>query len=74
MVTCVLWCRGSYLDREPCVLHDADADLTVMEDETVPRPEEERVTQAEKNKRMQEQLKVGGTTTVLHHTTSNYSW
>lgn len=29
-----------------------------MENEDVPRPEEDRITQAEKNKRMQEQLKV----------------
>ena len=36
------------------------ADLTVIENEVVPRPEEERITQAEKNKRMQEQLKVRG--------------
>ena len=33
-------------------------DLEVNEDEELPRPEEERITQAEKNKRMQAQLKV----------------
>jgi radixin len=37
--------------------NEYQADLTVMENEVVPRPEEERITQAEKNKRMQEQLK-----------------
>jgi len=34
-----------------------ETDLTVNEDEEIPRPEEERITQAEKNKRMQKQLK-----------------
>ena len=34
------------------------ADLSINENENLPRPEEERITQAEKNKRMQEQLKV----------------
>jgi len=37
--------------------HDSETDLTVNEDEDVPRPEEDRITQAEKNKRMQKQLK-----------------
>lgn len=35
------------------------ADLSIV-DENLPRPEEERITQAEKNKRMQEQLKTLG--------------
>lgn len=36
----------------------SDADLQVNENEVVPRPEEERITQAEKNQRLQAQLKV----------------
>ena len=36
-----------------------DAELIVNDSEHLARPEEERVTQAEKNKHMQEQLKVG---------------
>merc|ERR1711976_601293 len=36
------------------------ADLSIAENENLPRPEEERITQAEKNKRMQEQLKTLG--------------
>ena len=35
-----------------------DVDLQVNENEYLPRPEESRITQAEKNKRMQQQLKV----------------
>ena len=35
-----------------------DAELIVNDSEHLARPEEERVTQAEKNKHMQEQLKV----------------
>eukprot|EP00918_Siedleckia_nematoides_P101196 GHVU01221119.1.p1 GENE.GHVU01221119.1~~GHVU01221119.1.p1 ORF type:complete len:597 (+),score=141.78 GHVU01221119.1:221-2011(+) len=42
--------------------HDRDStgaiELSVDENEVIPRPEEERITQAEKNKRMQEQLKL----------------
>jgi len=34
-----------------------ETDLTINEDEVIPRPEEERITQAEKSKRMQKQLK-----------------
>eukprot|EP00914_Ancora_sagittata_P012376 GHVO01023828.1.p1 GENE.GHVO01023828.1~~GHVO01023828.1.p1 ORF type:complete len:592 (+),score=147.52 GHVO01023828.1:2-1777(+) len=37
--------------------NEYQAELTMCEDEDLPRPEEERITQAEKNKRMQEQLK-----------------
>ena len=33
-------------------------ELTVNEDEIIPRPEEERITQAEKNERISSQLKV----------------
>jgi hypothetical protein len=36
------------------------ADLSINEFDNLPRPEEERITQAEKNKRMQEQLKTLG--------------
>ncbi len=39
--------------------------LQVVEDaENLPRPEEDRITQAEKNKKMQEQLKVMGLSRV----------
>jgi len=37
--------------------HASETDLTINEDEVIPRPEEERITQAEKSKRMQKQLK-----------------
>ena len=37
----------------------ADAELIVNDSEHLARPEEDRITQAEKNKHMQEQLKVG---------------
>jgi len=40
--------------------HVICADLSINENENLPRPEEERITQAEKNKRMQEQLKTLG--------------
>ena len=37
---------------------------TIEGQENLPRPEEERITQAEKNKKMQDQLKVSKETSV----------
>ena len=48
----LIWCITFY------VWWFTATDLEVNEDEELPRPEEERITQAEKNKRMQAQLKV----------------
>jgi radixin len=52
--------QNSHDDLHAAGDHDDNeyqADLTVNENEEVPRPEEDRITQAEKNKRMAEQLK-----------------
>lgn len=53
-IVCVMFLTHHWLPA-----HFSGHELYVSEDqENLPRPEEERITQAEKNKRMQEQLKV----------------